>query len=237
MSFARALMLPVAVLLLSWMGLAATAGAQGTPAPSGGGVHIVTYLDLATGSAAQAIVQLKTYRDAARKQASNLGVDVYQEIGRAGRFAVREAWRDAAALEANGKAGLTAQLAAGLKPLQMGPADQRTHDGYSMGTGAAAAGPGSVYAFTHVDVPPPQLSALEPLLRQVAEASRKEAGAMMFDVLQQASRKNHFTVVEGWQSGKAFEVHSAGEAARQFRDKLGPMLGALYDQRVYKLVR
>ena len=86
-------------------------------------------------------------------------------------------------------------------------------------------------------MPPPQLGALEPLLRQVAEASRKEAGAMMFDVLLQANRKNHFTVVEGWQSGKAFEVHSAGEAARQFRDKLGPMLGALYDQRVYKLVR
>jgi quinol monooxygenase YgiN len=217
--------------------LATAASAQGTPPQAGGPVHVVTYLDLATGSAAQGMQQLRQYRDAARKQAANIGVDVYQEIGRAGRFAVREAWRDGAALEANGKAAHSTQLAAGLKSLQRAPADPRVHDGYSVGSGSAAAGPASVYVLTHVDVTPPQLPGLEPLLKQLAEASRKEPGAILFDVLQQASRKNHFTVAEGWQTGKAFEAHGAADAARQFRDKLGPMLGALYDQRVYRLVK
>ena len=227
----------VGLTVLAGIGVSSAAQAQGTPPQAGGPVHVVRYLDLATGSAAQANVQLKRYRDAARKQASNVGVDVYQEIGRAGRFAVREAWRDAAALEANGKADHAALLATSLKSLQAAPADVRLHDGYSMGSGSAAAGPTAVYVMTHVDVPPPLLAELEPLLRQLATASRKEDGAMMFDVLQQTSRKNHFTVVEGWQSNKAFEAHGAGDAARRFRDKLGPMLGALYDQRVYKLVK
>ena len=210
---------------------------QGTPAPAGGAVHIVTYLDLTSAGAVQAASLLKRYRDAARKQSANLNVDVYQEIGRIGRFAIREGWRDARAFEDNAAAEHAKQLSAALKPLQLAPADQRRHDAYSMGNGRAVAGTAAVYVLTHVDVPPPLLAELEPQLKLWAEGSRKDAGVIAFDVLQQANRKNHFTVVEGWQSSKAFEAQGAAGPARTFRDKLGPMLGALYDQRLYRLVK
>ena len=236
----RVQLLRFAAVIVAGMWLMPSVRAQGTPpTPSAadGPVHIVTYVDLATGAAGQGIEVLKRYRDGTRKQGGVLGVDVYQEIGRAGRFAIREALRDAKAFEANGKALHLAQLNDGLKPLQVAPADQRRHDAYAMGTGTAAAGTTAVYVMTHVDVPPPLLAELEPQLKTWAQASRKEAGAVVFDVLQQSSRRNHFTVVEGWQSAKAFEAHGVASAARTFRDKLGPMLGALYDQRVYKLVK
>ena len=35
---------------------------------------------------------------------------------------------------------------------------------------------------------------------------------------------------------KAVEAHSMADAMRQFRDKLGPMSGALYDERLFKMV-
>jgi quinol monooxygenase YgiN len=47
-------------------------------------------------------------------------------------------------------------------------------------------------------------------------------------------RPNHFTLEEGWASHLAFDAHQAAAPTRQFRDKLTPMLGALYDQRIYR---
>ena len=221
--------------------MAAPSQAQtATPAakPAEGPVHIVTYVDIANSSSIKASEILKRYRDAARKQAANLGVDVYQEIGRVGRFAISEGWRDAKAFDANAAAEHTKQLSTALTPLQVAPPDQRRHDAYAMSpTPASTTPPAGVIVMTHVDVPPPLLAELEPLLKAVAEASRKEPGALGFNVLQQTSRKNHFTTVEAWQSVKAVDTHNSGSAARQFRDKLGPMLGALYDQRLYRPIR
>jgi quinol monooxygenase YgiN len=57
-----------------------------------------------------------------------------------------------------------------------------------------------------------------------------------FEVVQQTNRPNHFTVVEIWKDGKAVETRSMAEATRRFRDKLGPMSGALYDERMFRAV-
>jgi quinol monooxygenase YgiN len=43
-------------------------------------------------------------------------------------------------------------------------------------------------------------------------------------------------VVEVWKSKKAFDAHSMTAHVREFRDKLTPMSGALYDERLYKAV-
>jgi quinol monooxygenase YgiN len=53
-------------------------------------------------------------------------------------------------------------------------------------------------------------------------------------VQQQGNRPNHFTVVEIWADQKAYDAHVMAGHTRQFRDKLGPMSGALYDERLYK---
>ena len=58
-----------------------------------------------------------------------------------------------------------------------------------------------------------------------------------FDVWQQTNRPNHFTVVEAWGSRGAFDVHEMQKETREFRIKLAPMSGALYDERLYKVLR
>ncbi len=70
-------------------------------------------------------------------------------------------------------------------------------------------------------------------LAQLAGNSRRDAGNLGFDVLQQTSRPNHFTVVEIWKDRPAFDAHGMAPHTRQFRGQLAPMSGALYDERLY----
>jgi quinol monooxygenase YgiN len=52
--------------------------------------------------------------------------------------------------------------------------------------------------------------------------------------LQQPNRLNHFTVVDTWKDQPALDAHDVAAGTLAFREKLGPMLGALYDDRRYK---
>jgi quinol monooxygenase YgiN len=55
-----------------------------------------------------------------------------------------------------------------------------------------------------------------------------------FEVLQQSSRPNHFTVVEIWRDEDAYNRHITAAHTKNFRERLTPMSGALYDERLYK---
>jgi quinol monooxygenase YgiN len=56
-----------------------------------------------------------------------------------------------------------------------------------------------------------------------------------YDVFQQnAPRTNHFTVFAVWNGETGFLSHQTQPHTRQFREALGPMLGAPYDERLYK---
>jgi quinol monooxygenase YgiN len=61
----------------------------------------------------------------------------------------------------------------------------------------------------------------------------KEYGYIDYAVLQQEDRPNHFTVVEEWTSKNALDTHNMAAHTHAFREKLSPMLGALYDERLY----
>ena len=74
-------------------------------------------------------------------------------------------------------------------------------------------------------------------LKQLAEDSRQHSGNLEFDVWQQTDRPNHFTAVEAWGSRGALNVHVMQKETREFRIKLAPMSGALYDKRLYKVLR
>src|SRR5207244_733745 len=102
---------------------------------------------------------------------------------------------------------------------------------------ALPAAANAVVVVTHVDVPPPSKDECIGLLKQLTEMSRKDPGVLRFDVLQQDSRPNHFTVVEAWRDGKAQDAHIAAEHTREFRRKLTPLAGALFDERVYRTIR
>ena len=89
---------------------------------------------------------------------------------------------------------------------------------------------------THVDVPGPSKDECIELLKQLTAASRTQPGLLRFDVVQQDSRPNHFTVLEIWRDKGAYDAHMIAEPTREFRRRLTPIAGALYDERIYEVI-
>jgi quinol monooxygenase YgiN len=204
-----------------------------TPPVIEGRVYVVTYVEVLPGAVKDAAPVLRQYRDATRKETGNLRLEVAQEAGRAMRFVVLSIWSDQKAFDAHRKAASAMTFREKLNGIQAAPYDERVHSGFAVATPATSR-PAGVVVATHVDVPPPFKDTVEPMLRQLSEASRNESGNLRFEVGQQANRPNHFTVVELWADQGAYEAHVAASHTRQFREKLGPMVGALYDERLYR---
>jgi len=200
-------------------------------------VYVVVYFDAAPTGAAEAATLLRQYAETARKEAGNLSLEAFEEIGRPNRFAILEAWRDKPALEAHGAAASTAAFRDKLKPLLISGTGARPLSAFSVAAPTAQPGPGTVHVLTHVDVPPPQKDQAIELQKALAAAARKDDGNLWFDVLQQNDRPNHFTLYEGWRDRKAFEASIAAVHTKDFRQKLNPLEGALYDERLYQAVR
>jgi len=148
-----------------------------------------------------------------------------------------EAWKDESAFHNHGRNVDTAEFRSRLKPIHNSPYDQRVHLGFAVGEVHGQSDPGTLYVVTHVDVPPPRREETEVLLKRLAEDSRRHAGNLRYDVFQQiAPRTNHFTVFAVWKDENAFASHELQPHTREFREALGPMLGAPYDERFFKLL-
>jgi quinol monooxygenase YgiN len=98
---------------------------------------------------------------------------------------------------------------------------------------AAFAQDAKLYVVTHVDLMPNYIADGTPLLMKFAADSRKEKGAVRFELLQEPARKNHITLVSVWENQAAFDAHLEAEHTRQFREKLQPMLGGPLDERLH----
>jgi quinol monooxygenase YgiN len=104
---------------------------------------------------------------------------------------------------------------------------------------AAGQTPGkSIYVVTHVDIAgtPAIVAEATRLLREFAADSQKDPGAVRFELLLQDGRLNHFTIVSVWQTREAFEAHAGAEHTRRFREKIQPMLGSPFDERLHGLM-
>jgi quinol monooxygenase YgiN len=213
--------------------LAAAATAQQAQAQDAA-VYVVTYVDVMPDKVADGATLLKQYRDASRKEDGSARVEVLQEIGRQNRFAVIEVWKDKAARDAHAGAASTAQFHDKLKPIANAPYDERINGGLYVGAVQGNTAQGAIYAVTHVDVVPTSKDACMALLKDMRADTPKDAGNERYDVLQQASRPNHFTVVETWADRRTLESHAMAGHTRGFREKLAPMAGALYDERFYE---
>jgi quinol monooxygenase YgiN len=93
-----------------------------------------------------------------------------------------------------------------------------------------------LYVVTHIDVYPNFAADTAALLKQFSSDSMKDAGAVRFEVLRDVERTNHFTVVEVWKSRNDYEAHLVAAHSKPFRDKLQPMLGSPFDERLSFLV-
>jgi quinol monooxygenase YgiN len=242
MALRHRLALAIALMLSAITGSASAQapapGGTASPSPSTGPVYIVTYFEVGAAAAGKIVGLLQQFATATRQEDGNAGFLALEELARPARFAMVEVWRDKAALEAHGAA--VGALRDKLQPLFASPFDIRSNSGLSVAGPAIGDEPRSlkpVYVLTHVDVFPAGKDQTIEWLKQLAEASRKEAGNLRLDVLQQDGRANHLPLVEAWRDGDAQRAHAMAEHTRAFRAKLVPLQGALYDERLYALIR
>ena len=226
---------------------------------------IVSYIEAAPDAASKVAGLIRKQTKASRKESGNLRFEGLQRVGRKNHFMILETWTDPAAREAHAKAAHTVSFRKELQPYLYNPYDERPHVGLvAADPKTIAAGKKStVYVVTHADVIPPEQ--FPPCKRQVSEAgpcgnamitklaadSRKHAGMVRFDVLTQANRPNHMTIVEMWSSSSAQNKHTVSKDVKDFRDALSgivpgsgvnpnplfvlnPLTGSLYDERIYK---
>ena len=163
-----------------------------------------------------------------------MSLEVFQRMDRPNQFVVLGAWTDQKAYEAHAAGDHAKKLNDKLATMLAAPVDTRGHQALSVAPAKAAKDP--IVAITHVDVRPPEKDNGANALEQLADGSRRHSGNLQFDVWRQADRPNHFTVDESWANRGSFDVHQMQKETREFRMKLGPMTGALYDERLYQVL-
>jgi quinol monooxygenase YgiN len=201
-----------------------------------GPIYSVTYVEVLPTSRADSIALLRRYREATRQEDGNLRCELVSRIGQPHQLVVLEVWRDQKAFEAHGTSPSTVSTRERLHAIRGAPIDERVH--VAVAPGPLQPGPAgdAVYVVTHVDVIPPRKDDGLMAVKRLADASRPSPGNVRFEVVQQTSRPNHFTVIEIWKDARAVETHAMAEGTRRFRDALGPMSGALYDERMFQAV-
>jgi len=196
---------------------------------------IVTYIEVAPGDAGRAHDLAAAWRHAARGEPGAIDVEAMQRLGRPGHFVLVESWASAGDWQAHAGDTLTRAFRTALDSARLAPDDERIHHTLSAGR-ARVPGTGAICAITHVDVIPPRKEDGTALVAALAAAGRGAGGNLRFDAYTQTSRPNHMTLVEFWASPIDFEAWSAGERMRAFRAALTPMSGALFDQRLFRLI-
>jgi quinol monooxygenase YgiN len=197
-------------------------------------VYVVSYVEVMPTCTSEAAALLRQYHEASRTEEGHKRLEVLQQCGRSGHFAVVELWQDQQAFEAHDAATHSRHFRETLRPLCASPYDERPHTHLASGPMRAVQTAGGVYVVTHVDAIPPAKDDAIALLKRLVGSSRGDDGGVRFEVLQQRSRQNHFSVVEVWQDQQAYEAHIMATHTRQFREQFQPMTGSLYDERLYQ---
>jgi quinol monooxygenase YgiN len=184
---------------------------------------------------------LKKFRDASRREAANLEFTILQETSRPNRFVIVEGWKEEAAFETHDKGIAKAEFETALMPVRNSPPDRHMLQSFANAQPRALP-PGALYMVEHVDFlggDPAIAIAAAPLVKALAEASKKEVGAVRYDIYRQPPpRINHYEVVAVWTDANAFDTHETAAHTLQFRGATtqgGRAWRAnLYDQRLYK---
>ncbi len=93
-----------------------------------------------------------------------------------------------------------------------------------------------VYVVTHIDLMPNNTPAGVALLKQFAAATLKETGCTRFEILQQDGRPNHLTLMAVWKDQKSFDAHDSAAYTKRFREKIQPLIGSPWDERLHRMV-
>jgi quinol monooxygenase YgiN len=194
--------------------------------------YVITYIEVTPSATTDAMDLLLSHAETSRHDNGNSLYQILQRIGRPNHFAILQTWGNADAQAAHTAAEHTSGFRSSLDPLLYSPYDERVHTNLHVAGGTMAAG--SIFGLTHVDIIPTGLDVGLARIGELVAASRGDVGVIRFDVLTQASRRNHMTLVESWESAGSQEAHSAANHKKSFRAALQPLSGSLYDERLYR---
>jgi quinol monooxygenase YgiN len=90
----------------------------------------------------------------------------------------------------------------------------------------------TIHMVTYIDVAPAAKDQAAALLRPLAEASRKDAGNLVFQILQRTAPAHQFVIVATWKDQQSLDAHSAAAHSKQFRSQVDPLLIAPIDDRL-----
>jgi quinol monooxygenase YgiN len=225
------------VVIAATVAVAPTAQAQS----GADAVFAVTYLDVGAAAVPQGVELIKKYRDQSHHEGANLEFTILQETSRPNRFVIMEGWRDQAAFEAHDKGAAKAEFEGALKSIRNSPPDRKTLQPFANAPPRRFE-PGALYMVEHVDFlggDPAIAATAAPLVKALAEAGQKEAGALRYDIYRMPPpRINHYEVVAAWTDAKAFDAHETAAYTLEFRAATAQGGRAwranLYDQRLYK---
>jgi quinol monooxygenase YgiN len=219
-----------ALLLLPFATIQAAAQDAGDPT-----VYVVTYIDVAPASRDADAGLLRQLVADSRKDPGVIRYEAFQRSTPSNQFAIVEVWKDQQSYDAHAASAHVKAFRQQIEPHLVAPIDERPHVGLAAGPKDNPAIPsGALVAVSHVDVIPPKKDDGIAALKTLADPTRKDGGNLRFDVYQQKSRPNHFTVVEVWRDQKDIDAHEIAAHTKQFRQVLGTATGALYDQRWYR---
>jgi quinol monooxygenase YgiN len=208
----------------------------GTPQSAPPQIYAATYFDVAPASAGEVVGLLHAFATATRKEDGNGGMTTLQESGRPGRFAIVEAWRDQATYDAHGTA--VKALGDKLRLLFVAPFDSRVFAPLSIRRREAGASlDTAIWVLTHVDVFPAGKEEVAAMITTLSEQAEADPGFKRFDGVVSGDHPNHFHLIEAWADPKAQQAHAAADHTKAFRAKLVPFEGALYDERLYEVVK
>jgi quinol monooxygenase YgiN len=111
----------------------------------------------------------------------------------------------------------------------------------SLGTGTpvlADVGGSGVYKVSEINILPTAMghgNAVRNLVRELIKAIRKEPGLIQIEVTQQIGQPYNFTLIEQWKDQASLDSASASSAAREFEQKLQPLLSGPVYQRDFKV--
>jgi len=198
-------------------------------------VYVITYIDVAPASRDADAGLLRQLVAASRKEPGVIRYEAFQRSVPSNQFTIVEIWKDQQSYDAHAASAQVKSFRQQIEPHLIAPIDERPHLALAAGPKENAAIPtGALIAVSHVDVIPPKKDDGIAALKTLADPTRKDNGNIRFDVYQQKSRPNHFTVVEVWRDQKGAESHETAPHTKQFRQVLGAATGALYDQRWYR---
>jgi quinol monooxygenase YgiN len=89
----------------------------------------------------------------------------------------------------------------------------------------------TLYVVTYVEAAPASQAQVATMLKQLADASRREM-PFRFEVVQSITRSNQFVLLEIWKDQQALDAHAAAAHTRQFREQVASLVLAPIDPRL-----